>query len=213
MAYSNNFRTLEGFKTPYGITGSKFARSACPEEMTTEFKEELISKGYKTVLDMRRNEEVARKKSGYSDFNYMHIPLIDTKYTVKSELPLRGKEYYRRCLREKENLAKIFRFLANCETGVIYHCAGGKSRTGVVTALLLSLVKVSEAEIVADYCRSYLELYGQTVYNEKAPLGERDITLFLTLVYNNFLSIENFLKYTGVTAAEIQKIKKRLIAN
>ncbi|OLT16107.1 hypothetical protein BJF78_15260 [Pseudonocardia sp. CNS-139] len=37
---------------------------------------------------------------------------------------------------------------------VLLHCAAGKDRTGLVTALLLRLLGVDDDEIVADYLRS-----------------------------------------------------------
>ena len=212
MGNPDNFRILEGFKTPDGVTNGFFARSGRPEEpITEERRRELLSMGFKIILDIRRLEEVSAKETGYQGFEYKHLPLIDTPYKVKSELPLRGEEYYKRCISEKDNVANIFRFLANSKTGIIYHCAGGKSRTGVITALLLSLLGVKDDEIIKDYCRSFLELYDETVYKEKAPLGEIDIKNFLKLIYQNFENVEEFLKFTGVTDKELASIKEKVV--
>jgi len=212
MANPDNFRTLEGFKTPDGVTNGFFARSGRPEQpISEERKQELLSMGFKIILDLRRLEEVNAKKTGYQGFEYKNITLINTPYKVKSELPLRGEEYYNRCITEKNNLSQIFKFLANSKNGIIYHCAGGKSRTGVITALLLSLLGVKDDEIIKDYCRSYLELYDEAVYKEKSPLGEIDIKNFLKLIRQNFKNVENFLKFTGVTDEEIALIKEKVV--
>ena len=212
MAFPDNFRTLEGFKTSNGVTNGFLARSGCPEQLITEERrQELLSMGFKVILDLRRTEEVERKKSGYEGFEYKNIPLINTPYKVKSELPLRGAEYYNRCVSEKDNVSQIFKFLANSKNGIIYHCAGGKSRTGVITALLFSLLGVKDDEIINDYCRSYLELYDETVYKEKSPLGEIDIKNFLKLIRQNFENVENFLKFTGVTDEEIRRLKQKVV--
>src|SRR6185295_4977286 len=44
--------------------------------------------------------------------------------------------------------------IARGDGSVLYHCAAGKDRTGVATALLLGLAGVSDEDIVADYARS-----------------------------------------------------------
>lgn len=212
MANPDNFRTLEGFKTPDGVTNGFLARSGRPEEpITEERRRELKKMGFKIILDIRRLEEVSARKTGYQGFEYKNIPLINTPYKVKSELPLRGEEYYKRCISEKDNVARIFKFLANSKTGIIYHCAGGKSRTGVITALLLSSLGVKDDEIIKDYCRSFLELYDEAVYKEKSPLGEIDIKNFLKLIRQNFGNVENFLKFTGVTDEEIKRLKQKVV--
>src|SRR4030095_9157066 len=53
------------------------------------------------------------------------------------------------------NVAAAIRAVANApEGGVVIHCAGGKDRTGVVTALLLHVGGVGIDEIAADYSLS-----------------------------------------------------------
>ena len=41
--------------------------------------------------------------------------------------------------------------LAECSTPAVYHCAAGKDRTGLVSAILLGLLGVPDEFIVADY--------------------------------------------------------------
>lgn len=60
--------------------------------------------------------------------------------------------------------------IARAEGGVAYHCAVGKDRTGLLTALVLSTLGVADEVIAADYARSaratavqvhWLEIFGQ----------------------------------------------------
>src|SRR5206468_8651090 len=57
--------------------------------------------------------------------------------------------------RFNENVAAAIRAVANApEGGVVIHCAGGKDRTGLLTAFLLHLAGVGTDEIAADYALS-----------------------------------------------------------
>ncbi len=42
----------------------------------------------------------------------------------------------------------VFKTIANASGGVLYHCTAGKDRTGVVSAILLSFLGVSEEDII-----------------------------------------------------------------
>ena len=44
---------------------------------------------------------------------------------------------------------------------IAYHCSSGKDRTGLITALLLSVCGVSSEEIIADYNRSEVTIKRQ----------------------------------------------------
>ena len=51
----------------------------------------------------------------------------------------------------REPIAKVVTVLARTRDPAVFHCAAGKDRTGVISALLLSLLGVREEVIVADY--------------------------------------------------------------
>lgn len=212
--YPDNFRTLAGFRTPHGITSGTIARSARPMYLTTSKLKELLANGFQTVIDLRRNNEVQKKKSGYNNdvLNYYNLPMLNEPYRIKSEEPQRGYEYYNRILSEKENVYKILECIAKSEGGIIYHCAGGKSRSGVLTALLLMLVDVSIEDIAQDYCQTYLQLYGRKTYEAKVGAGTRDITVFCERLLDNFSSAENYLRYIGLSEENIQNIKRKLLS-
>ena len=48
----------------------------------------------------------------------------------------------------------MIRVLAESPAPAVYHCAAGKDRTGVISAVLLGLLGVEEGIIVADYALS-----------------------------------------------------------
>lgn len=47
----------------------------------------------------------------------------------------------------------VFKTIANSPGGVLFHCTAGKDRTGVVSAILLALVGVSDEDIGYRYYR------------------------------------------------------------
>jgi protein tyrosine/serine phosphatase len=55
-------------------------------------------------------------------------------------------------------MARIIETIESAPSGVLYFCAVGKDRTGVVSALLLKRAGASRQEIVDDYTASYENL-------------------------------------------------------
>jgi len=66
--------------------------------------------------------------------------------------------------------AAVFRAMIAAKPGaVLFHCQAGKDRTGIVTALLLSLVGVPDSIIAADYAESQVCL--RSVYLKELELA------------------------------------------
>jgi len=53
-----------------------------------------------------------------------------------------------------ERIARVLATLAESEAPPVYHCAAGKDRTGVISAILLGPLGVRDDVIVADYVAS-----------------------------------------------------------
>ena len=62
--------------------------------------------------------------------------------------------------REIGHVLQLVLDAAEAERPLLFYCAAGKDRTGMVAALLLSCCGASEEEIVADYIR-WAELGGR----------------------------------------------------
>ncbi|GAA1786329.1 tyrosine-protein phosphatase [Actinomadura chokoriensis] len=58
----------------------------------------------------------------------------------------------------REQFADTLRRIASGQGAVLYHCTEGKDRTGVMTAILLTLLGVDKAQVYDDYLRSNEEL-------------------------------------------------------
>ncbi|MEV4010834.1 tyrosine-protein phosphatase [Nonomuraea angiospora] len=114
----------------------------------------------RTVIDLRHASEI--EKGG-------RVP--DAEGQNYHNLPIEGRRWDITTYKEESGVARFFadRYLEVTEDGVenlrtaletiaradnapvVIHCAAGKDRTGVLAALVLSLVGVGEDDIVADY--------------------------------------------------------------
>ncbi len=117
---------------------------------------------------------------------------------------------------------------ANLRSGVatLFHCAAGRDRTGVVAAILLGLVDVTDAEIARDYVASNRNVRKVTRRLAENPLyanggarrpdvillHEETILGFMRLVREKFGGPRQFCLDSGVTRETIDTIEERFIA-
>lgn len=114
----------------------------------------------------------------------------------------------------------VFETIANAPEGVLFHCTAGKDRTGVVSAILLALVGVSDEDIVYDYAisREFNKLRLEAFLKEH-PEIDREIVLaneksmhsFLKMLRRKHNSVEQYLLDIGITGDEIQRLKNKLV--
>ncbi|GAB3280958.1 tyrosine-protein phosphatase [Parasphingorhabdus pacifica] len=86
-----------------------------------------------------------------------HVPLLDDvrAQAAEGESWYTLSELYQHMLdRATKKLVEVFRIALDADGPMLVHCAAGKDRTGVVSALLLGVVGVRFDSIVADYVRT-----------------------------------------------------------
>ncbi|MCW2756875.1 MAG: tyrosine protein phosphatase [Nocardioidaceae bacterium] len=154
-----NIRDLGGLPrrgggvTPSGV----FARSEMLERVTPAGWRALHEYGVRTVVDLRRADEVAADPVAHPDW----LTVLDVDVDDLADeafwapyLDLIGTAvYYLPHLREKPDRtgAALAAIASAPPGGVLFHCGGGRDRTGMVAMLLLLLAGVEEEQIVADY--------------------------------------------------------------
>ena len=154
-----NFRDLGGYPTAdekrvrWGRVFRSDSLGPVTEEDATHLTEEL---GLLTVVDLRSTKEVQEEGRGAlvnARVDYHHLPLFEVVSGQKRVWPDTLHELYRGLLRDAiGQVSKVLRVIAEAESHpVVFHCVAGKDRTGVVAAVLLGLLGVSEDDIVADY--------------------------------------------------------------
>lgn len=160
-----NFRDLGGYQTSDGRrfqTGLVF-RSDGLQVLTPSDLEKLSGEiGLGHVIDLRSDAEVEEVGCGpiADQTTIHHIPLFagasgSSETMSNFEMPSdMGELYFLMLGFAKEPIAQVVRLLAEADSPAVFHCAAGKDRTGVISAVLLSLLGVPEETIIADYAFS-----------------------------------------------------------
>lgn len=108
----------------------------------------------------------------------------------------------------------------------IYHCAGGKDRTGVISALLLGVAGVPDETIGEDYALTSLyptktkkptldspdaEYVIDPMYAWKLEVPAEAMVLTLQYLYEVFRSVENYLSTIGLAAEQIDRLRAKML--
>ena len=120
-------------------------------------------------------------------------------------------------LEGKEQIKSFFNILNEAKTGIIYYCNAGKDRTGVVTALILSLLGVDRDEIVQDYLASgvflkdMLQSYSKGQKDLFNIINPRSETMYGLLDYidKKYSNIEGYLHDCGLSKKILNSIKNK----
>ncbi|MCE0766300.1 tyrosine-protein phosphatase [Pseudonocardia kujensis] len=113
-----------------------------------------------TVIDLRSRVEtrgLAHPLAGVSDVH--EVPLgVSLAPDLVAATPTADRDLawaYRLLVTEATaELARIIRIVARSRGPVLVHCAAGKDRTGIVTAVVLGVVGVPREHVLADYLRT-----------------------------------------------------------
>ena len=180
----------------------------------------LRSKGITTIIDMRTEEDNLTKPSFFRSlegFTFLNYPIIEGDTIPESVEAVPGSYMNIAC---SENMPRILKAIADADTGVMYNCAAGKDRTGVVTAILLMLCGVSDEEITADYMltkecnRERFELL-----RKRRPDLDMNIVIpresyirdFMDLFRERFGSVNGYFACIGLSEETKQKLLARLL--
>ncbi len=159
-----NLRDLGGLTTEDGRTvrRGRLFRSDDPLMATKADVEALRALGLRTVLDLRHDDEVAKRGSAV----WEELGIEAVRCSVLAELP--ANDAWTR-FTEPAFVAPIYLdMLTDAEMGrmwwralsqaahapVLIHCASGRDRTGVVAAMLLSALGVTRDQVIEDYAIS-----------------------------------------------------------
>ena len=216
-----NMRDIGGYKSGIKnkVIQGKIIRSNLPKKLSDNDILDLKKMGIDTVIDLRSKEEYKTKKSIFENnknFKVYHIE-IDIGRDIPQNENLVSKSYID-MLTLHEKIRKIFEILASNE-GVLYFCNAGKDRTGVITALILKLINVSNEDIINDYMVTK-ELMRESL-SKYAECNDKIINIitpqryymeeFLKNFTEKYKSIEDYLALIGAEENIINKIKLKYI--
>ena len=205
-------------------------RSGRHESLTSAGWRSLRAAGVTTVIDLRNEPERGRTDTD---------PVVDASdsegidiVTAPTEAPddpafrelcgpwLDHPRSYPENLRlYPEKFAVVFRSIADAPGGVLVHCSGGRDRTGLVVAMLLSLAGVSARAVADDYARAFRVASRadrdaarprETVHDDdaiEARVGERARTL---AGWVREFDAVRYLRGAGLTEQAVAHLAARL---
>lgn len=164
LAGTYNTRDIGGYPTEDGgqTRWQVFLRSDNMHDLTAADRDTLIDYGVRTVVDLRTTRETEATPNvftGSDRARYVWHNIIGDERTSSTQDVIPGvpadkiqRAYTSWLDNRQEQLHATLSTLAEPGTGAaIYHCAGGKDRTGVISALLLDIAGVSRQTIAEDY--------------------------------------------------------------
>ena len=240
IAGAYNVRDLGGYKTEnkkVTKTG-RFVRSDSLHRIHRTGIDSLIDKNLSTVIDLRTKQEVQKEPNLLAELpgiDFLNLPLIEelspkflgtVSCSSQPDNPLLA--FYLSALHERQAAIKeIFSAMSEADPGLIlFNCTAGKDRTGIISALLLSLVRVSRREIIKNYTESekaITKLVEEFLENSRKRGGDTDsysrmlkcppetLDGALSSVVDAYGDIENYLKNAGLTQNCLIKLKDRLL--
>ena len=175
LAGAANVRDLGGLPARDGAT-TRFGRVLRADNLqglTGEDVDHLVGAlGLREVIDLRTSSEVASEGPGplarLDGITIHHCSLLPEAgrrtdvEAADSVLPtafpsdpgtwdLTGLHYTHYLSRRPDSVLAALRAIAYASGATVAHCAAGKDRTGVITAMALSVAGVDRDAIVADY--------------------------------------------------------------
>jgi len=237
-----NFRDLGGLPAGEGcVRRGLVYRSGMTHHISSEGMRLLAEQyGLRMVIDLRSSQELERGLATWqtAGITHHHLPVLsDTSATVEevgrryAEMASGSFDWTELYIRMLEQGAPAFRqtFTLLAQPGTlpaVFHCAGGRDRTGVTAALLLAILGVPEEMIARDYALTgtYLLPHLDRFMGapDRMPLSREEMerllqtrdesmTRFLAVVTEQHGSPEGYLTAVGVDGDAIAVLRDGLI--
>jgi protein-tyrosine phosphatase len=246
----DNIRDLGGYKTLDGKTVKQglLYRTDALSKMTPDgiAQFEQLNIGY--IFDLRADDEIARKPDpAVNGAVYYHTQVADTIPTLirpstyeeirefysspaSRNYYISASEYMVIAARSRESLKTILTAAKeNAEgRGLIWHCSGGKDRTGYISAVFLSLLGVDNETVIQEYLLTNIDRkefderereYMDTEYfhGDKTMMegflavqeARREyVDIFLTGIQSLYGTVDNYvITELGLTRDDLDTIK------
>jgi protein-tyrosine phosphatase len=241
-----NFRDLGGYPTEHGET-TRRGRVYRSDSLSYLSDRDLAllrdEHGVRTVIDLRAGHEVADHGHGplSAHVRQLHLPIVDQ--TREPPQPAQSRRVLRRppkyqtldqiyalMLREyAERFGMVLRAISEPDAApLVFHCAAGKDRTGLVAMLLLGLAGVPDELIVSDFAVTESRMpeiiarHGERAEAvDKLPevagqqYGAQPGTMHTVLatLREEHGSVEGYVRGAGVDAVAVDRLRALLLAD
>ena len=234
---SFNFRDLGGYATTDGrqTRWGCLYRSDSLQWLTPADAGLLLRLGLKTILDLRSTLELTTEgRSLHLDAaEYRHHPMFEYDalpfplYKQGDPQPVTADFYLTLATSCGPAIAAAIGVIADGEHPLVFHCAQGKDRTGILAAILLAALGVPNETIVADYALSERAIdptFAWATANSK-ELEQKLASLpgwmlqsapefmaqFLDGLLSRFETIEQYLAEIGVDQTTLERLRDRIL--
>lgn len=244
--------TTDGKKMKKGV----LIRSARLDKMKPRNRNKFLeSYNINTVIDFRNDIEIKEGNEVILDnkINHLHIPILSKAFFGISHEKKMSKATYKQSKENKdplyirnymvnmykdivfseysqEKFKEFFDVILNSNGPVLYHCTGGKDRTGMASMFILSILGVSKEDILNDYTasdifnkrhnfilqtlmnlflwvRNYKKLLSVMLYSKRYYMEET-----IKAIEDKFGSIINYLEdVLGIDKSKQEKLKRMLL--
>jgi protein-tyrosine phosphatase len=208
-------------------------------ELTAASQDALVEYGIRTIIDLRMSLELQAEPNAFAGstrLRYCHMNMMGDEPLEASSVAVRGGERADRTLASYSSIldqchariGEILAVLAAEESRpAAYHCAGGKDRTGIISALLLGLAGVSEETISADYGLSARYMVDEYLSHDRSgvdspeihtwqdyqreycpPEGMQKVLAYLNQEYGG---VEGYVRAVGLGDGEIHSLRASLV--
>ncbi len=232
-----NFRDLGGYTTEDGrqVRAERLFRSDNLAQLTRNDIQALKELNLRTVVDLRTNQELQLRGS-YQMIDgalgtYLHVPLMDV--SSDPELAKNDKSFleyrYKQILKEAApHIASVVETISDLENlPLVFHCAVGKDRTGVVAMVVLGALGVAKETIVTDYALTAIAVERMLLWLDEIspdmahyvrslpknlmsaePLTMSNVIDWLLHTYGSF---DDYLRFIGVREESINSLRVALL--
>jgi protein tyrosine/serine phosphatase len=224
------YPAADGQETAWGAV----VRADSLARLTAPGIDALTNYGVRTVIDLRLPAELADAPNPFASrerrgMRLRHISLFDPTAPPPPAYETLADDYKGVLTRFPARFAAVFDAIAAAGTGgIAIHCAGGRDRTGLVSALLLAIAGVPRNVIATDYALS-TELLRESdlrwIESDPARRTERErrvawalprvevMTELLDHLHRRYGGAEAYLLACGVSPADIERVRTRILGD
>ena len=236
-----NFRDLGG--TPTGTGAIRHGRLFRADDVSTIDAEQALrlrNEGISHVIDLRGHDELASTGRGplEHDTDYDHLPLVLTatkefeETETDNDSPLSPSDvahwYYAVTRDSIALLVEGISRIAATDGAVVFHCAAGKDRTGILAASVLSVLDTDDEHIINDYAASHpalpqvferlrlapygfhLEAFSRAGALLEAPADT--MATYLALLRTRHGGLGSLLRDRGLSEETISQLRRSLVS-
>ncbi|MEJ7764003.1 MAG: tyrosine-protein phosphatase [Acidimicrobiales bacterium] len=230
-----NIRDIGGYRTTSGrdVRRQAVYRADGLHRVPPAGAHALEHLGWRTVIDLRTTGEVDAGSFAAEGVVVVNLPILRATWgipdaPVTDPVAFLSSHYLQMLDEGAAAIAASFAILSSpVRLPAVFHCSAGKDRTGVLAALVLSVLGVPDEVVAADYHLSgpAVERLVAWLSAAKPDLSEEmsrqprsllscppeAMHAFLTALRSRFGSIEGYLTGIGVEARELADLRRIML--